>query len=123
MDGPTATQLPLTAVILEGEKRKLSGRVHTPHLRSAAGGLGRCAPTCLEFLALPQPGTDDRTFVDRNQPDVRHHLRAVNPRSCSQAPGFGPCVGPGPGCCQLLRLAWPMLIAHSLLGLDRPVCC
>jgi len=43
--------------------------VPTAHLRSG-GGLADCCPPLLEILGLPQPATDDRTFVDPNQADV-----------------------------------------------------
>jgi len=48
------TTNPVPVILVEGEKRKLSGRGANAHLRSG-GGLADVAPTLLEILGLPQP--------------------------------------------------------------------
>ncbi len=48
------TTNPVPVIIIEGEKRKLSGEGNSIHLRQG-GGLADIAPTVLQLLSLPKP--------------------------------------------------------------------
>ena len=48
------TTNPVPVILVEGEKRKVSGQGNSVNLRSG-GGLADIAPTLLELLSLPKP--------------------------------------------------------------------
>jgi 2,3-bisphosphoglycerate-independent phosphoglycerate mutase len=62
MEGPDGrpwtahTTNPVPLILVEGEKRKLSGHGNDIRLRDC-GGLADVAPTLLELLGLDQPGS------------------------------------------------------------------
>jgi len=79
LDGPHH-QIP-SVILVEGEKRKLSGRRCKRPSRQRRWSRRCLPPTLLEILGFAPTGTDDRTFVESNPADVVTTLRQSQPQA------------------------------------------